>query len=237
MRRIALVAALWAALWAATGWAAPLARATFKDVHEALVRLTANEAGTDSESDADGIFRSITARCWRGGKLDLDCTMSRFVRHSTRTFPIDSHWRVLVKPTRLRFLDKLRTPRNAWTSALTLECHRPTQWNDVKPWSVENCFNLVDTTRDLLTGKKRSQCKRTPFTWGNAVDLGREQAKAKGWVEVICDRYRARVPGNTVDCVALRAAATPDNPEGRKQLANTRECAKNTFLIWRRHPN
>ncbi len=232
--RIALIAALWVSLWAASAWAAPLARATFEEVHAALVRLTANEAGTNSPSDADGIFRSITARCWRDKELDLDCTMSRLVRHSTRTFPIDSPWRVLVKPTRLRFLDKLRTPRNAWTSALTLDCMEPPNWSKAQTWSVDTCLSMVDEIKGLLTGKKRSQCKRTPFTWGSYVDLDRKQAKAQGWDEVICDRYRARVPGNTVDCVAMRAAAVPSNPEARHLLAKTRECAKNTFLVWRR---
>ncbi len=209
---------------------------TFEQVLERMVCILGNEAGVGARlPDADGISRSLTSHARRpDGSIDLQRLMSRMVRHSTRTFPLDSPWRVLVGPKRLRELDSLRTPRNAWSSQLTLSCERPAAWNVAVEgkWKPERCFALVDITKALLTGKIRSRCSGTPHTWGSEADVEKRNIRNK-MQEIFCDRPRSWVPGNTVDCPALRADRSL---EGRRMLANNRECARNTFWRWgRRH--
>jgi hypothetical protein len=205
---------------------------SFEQVHEQTLRILGNEAGVGARlPDADGIIRSLTSHARNPDRtIDLPRLMSRMVRHSTRTFPLDSEWRSLVGGKRLAELDKLRTPRNAWSSQLTLSCERPAAW-DVSVegvWKPERCFALVDITKGLLTGKIRSRCSGTPHTWGSEADVEKRNIRNK-MREIFCDRPRTWVPGNTVDCPALRADRSK---AGRRLLANHRECARNTFWRW-----
>lgn len=209
---------------------AELRAPTFTEVHLAVVRLVRNEAG-NSVPDADGIVRAMAVRARNPDRsINLGKLMDRMVRHSPRTFPLDSPWRVLVGPKRLRYVDKLRTQRNRWSSAMTLDCARPEGWLSHERWSTEACFVLVDAVRSLLRGEMRSRCDGQPHTWGSLADVAKRQIRTR-WTEITCDRWRARVPGNSLDCHALRAQAT--NREGRRALLNSTECARNTFWRWR----
>lgn len=221
---------------------------TFDEVHEQFFGLVWNEAGANSLPDADGILRTLTSRRSprvpglrdENGKLDMGDPevrakfLIRAINHSPRTFAIDSPWRATYRsPKRLRFLDRLRTPRNSVTNAITLDCAKPLTWDKAYPgleWSIEKCFAMVDATRKLLKDEIRSRCDDDPHTWGSEVDVEKRREKMKGWIEVTCDRPRARVPGNTLSCPDLRA----DRTKGwRTRLANSTECARNRFWSWK----
>lgn len=206
-------------------------RDLFEQAHEQLLRISYNEAGK-SHPDADGILSALAAKARDAeGPIVLELLMIRMIRHSPRTFPIDSSWRAHYgRPKRLRHMDKLRTPRNAWSSALKLDCGQPPNY-PYKRWDREGCFELVDYTRKLLRGKIQSRCRETPTTWGSCVDVDKLPATSS-LHEVSCDHIRPWVPGNVVDCKALRADCTL---EGRRRLVNTPQCAQNTFLSWHRN--
>lgn len=216
--------------------------ATFEQVHQRFFSLVWNEAGKNSLPDADGILRSLAAsKGSRGAKarfedgtINMPLLMIRMMNHSPRTFAIDSPWRVTYRnQKRLRWLDKLRTPRNSVTNIMTLDCAEPPTWDKAYPtldWNIEACFEMVDYTQKLLKGEIRSRCDDDPHTWGSNVDIEKRRHRMKGWTEVICDRPRARVPGNTLSCPDLRADRSK---KGRNALANSTECARNTFWSWK----
>ena len=207
---------------------------TFDEVHRQYLGLAANESGLRSVPDQDGIFQSLSRRARNpDSSIDITKLMIQMMLNSPRTFPIDSPWRaVYQRKKKLKFLDKHRTPRNAWSIQLDLTCQRPEAW-PYKTWDVARCFAMVDSTRDLLLGKTKTRCtnKGRVSTWGSSEDVLKRKIKELGWLEVTCDRVGPMVPGNTLDCDALRGEAAKSK-EGRRQLSNTPECAKNLFYYW-----
>lgn len=209
---------------------ARIPRPTFEEVHTQFMRLTANESGFISVPDQDGILQSMSIRARKpDGTLDLPGVLLRMTKHSPRTFPPGSRFRTLISTKRLRYLDRTRNYHNKWASTLTLDCAPPSAWDEKRHrWAVveERCKRLVETTRKLLTGEDPGQCKGNPDTWGSAADVSKRHIRKMGWQEVKCDRRRT-----AVDCDALRRAAATTK-EGRRRLANSTECARNTYWDW-----
>jgi len=221
---------------------------TFRQLHNAYTRLTLNESGFKSRSDQEGIFRAILhggggrnhgRRARRGTGYGLDYTklMARMARHSSRTFPRDSKFLVVLTPEKRARKNRLRTYQNDWTSTFKLDCSRPAGWKESvsKSWHgyEKRCALLVESTREVLQGKNVAHCDGPITTWGSKDDRHRQGgALDSDWHETQCDRP-PQVEGDPPmeECAELRAKRWTDE-EANRRLLNSTNCARNYFFSW-----
>ena len=220
---------------------------TFREVHEAFTRLVVNESGFKSEGDQEGI---LTALLFGGGGRDKSRTghgtgygldyaklMTRMARHSTRTFPRDSKFLVVVDSKVLAHKNRLRTYQTDWTSSLRLDCSQPIGWNEErsKTWLgyTKRCAELVRSTERALKGQVESYCDGPITTWGSIDDRGRSDgAIENSWRETRCDRP-ARLASDPPRerCEHLRETRWTD-AAANTELLNSTNCARNYFFSW-----
>lgn len=220
---------------------------TFQELHEAFTRVVLNESGFKSESDQEGILKALLfggggrdqSRSGKGTGYGLDYArlMTRMAQHSTRTFPRDSKFLVVVDARVLAHKNRLRTYQTDWTSTLRLDCSEPTGWNQSRSntWLgyVERCAALVKSTERALKGGLESHCDGPITTWGSRDDLGRDDGAAENsWHETRCDRP-ARLASDPPKerCDELREQRWT-NREANVKLLNSTNCARNYFFSW-----
>lgn len=216
---------------------------TFKELHEQYAHVCANESGLLSVPDQDGILQSLLyrgggrkagrKRKGQGYGLDYTLLMRQMLRHSKRTFPLNSRF-LVATAARKEWIEKRRTRLNRWTSTIKLDCSEPEGWPESKldgtpmlPWRVfeDRCKGFIRSTRAVLQGKVKSHCTGQPTTWGSVQDIIKKGgALEKGWAEIYCDRP----PSTPVECDVLRYGGQ----ELRAKLWSSKTCARNTFWSW-----
>lgn len=219
----------------------------FREVHEAFTRLVLNESGFKSEADQEGILKALLfggggrdkSRVGVGAGYGLDYAklMTRMAQHSTRTFPPNSKFLVVVDSKVLAHKNRLRTYQTDWTSTMRLDCFQPGGWDEGRsgPWVgyIKRCAELVESTARALRGELASHCDGPITTWGSHEDRGRgDGAIENSWRETHCDRP-ARVASDPPQesCDELRESRRI-NPEANIRLLNSTNCARNFFFSW-----
>lgn len=222
-----------------------VAAVTFREVHEAYVRVVANESGFRSVADQEGILAAqlasgggrVKSRAGAGTGFGLDYRrlMASIVAHSPRTFPTGSEFLRMLSPARVARAERQRTYQNRWTSTLKLDCSKPALWDEVRsgPWLgyAKRCPALVKATERMLQGQVERYCNGSIDTWGSFQDRKRKGGPIdQGWPERLCDRPPAGPPDPpTEKCWMLREQRYQD-PLANQQLINSTNCALNHFF-------
>lgn len=225
----------------------PLTVPTFKDAHEATVRLVRNETGWRTLPDINAIIRVLVhgsggrrVRDYQGAGYGID--YSRYMifaaQAGLRTFPADDPWAYPVmverygvegEAAKAKQREMQRKVANTiWTSAMKLDCSEPDTWAatyPTDPWSFRSPRRKSheDLCHELVAITKRML--QGKFANWCRTKTG-EPATPELWGGLM-DRHRVRANWEELICDAP-GAVCPKDFDWTTDPSRT-ECAWNKY--------